>query len=81
MLSHDVVFESQLLWMVLGEKMSAGFSIYSDIDTLTSVFSGGIYWLLDLGFGRSNWAHSVLAMFFIMVQIGFFNFFSPSKTK
>lgn len=80
MFIQDHLFESELLWMLLGEKMSQGFTVYGDIDDLTSVFSAGMYWLLDLGFGRSTVAHQIIALIFVSIQLFFFNTFSNQMT-
>ena len=68
---QTTVYESELLWMLLGEKMSNGFSVYSEIDDLTA----GTYWLIDLMFGRSQATHQVLSMIFVFIQLMFFNYF------
>lgn len=65
--------QPQLGWMVLGEALAAGDSLYEGIWDNTAPFSAAVYWLLDELFGRSLLAHSVLALIVVLIQASQFN--------
>ena len=63
----------ELMWMLTGERMSAGYHMYVDIIDDNGPFSVGIYWLLDVIFGRSLLAYHLLAGAVILFQIVYVN--------
>ncbi|EMR04332.1 hypothetical protein [Cesiribacter andamanensis] len=65
--------QPQLGWMVLGENLAAGDSLYEGIWDNTGPFAAAVYWLLDALFGRSLLAHSLLAMLVVLIQAAQFN--------
>lgn len=67
------LLQPELGWMVLGENLAAGDSLYQEIWDNTAPFAAATYWLLDELFGRSSLAHAVLAMLLVFIQASQFN--------
>lgn len=63
----------ELMWMLTGERMTAGYHMYVDIIDDNGPFSVGIYWLLDAMFGRSLLAYHILAGGVMLFQIVYVN--------
>ncbi|KEO73203.1 hypothetical protein [Anditalea andensis] len=63
----------ELMWMLTGERMSAGHNMYVEIIDDNGPYSVGIYWLLDSLFGRSLLAYQVLAGMVMLFQIMYVN--------
>jgi len=63
----------ELMWMLTGERMTAGYHMYVDIIDDNGPFSVGIYWLLDFIFGRSLLAYHILAGAVMLFQIVYVN--------
>jgi len=63
----------ELMWMLTGERMSAGHHMYVDIIDDNGPFSVGIYWILDSLFGRSLLAYHLTAGAVILFQIMYVN--------
>lgn len=63
----------ELKWMLVGEKIGIGSTMYLDIIDDTSPFSAGIYWLTDIIFGRSHIASQILSFLLVFVQCVIFN--------
>lgn len=61
-------------WLLLGEKMSGGASIYIDIDTNVGPLSASVYWLLHNLFGKSTLSLHLAALILIFAQAMIFNF-------
>lgn len=64
---------SELNWMLVGEKLSSGSSMYSGVWDNLAPLSAGTYWILDWIFGRSPWAHHLMALLVVIVQSYLFN--------
>lgn len=64
----------ELMWMLTGERMTAGYHMYVDIIDDNGPFSVGIYWLMDFIFGRSLLAYHLLAAAVILFQIVYVNY-------
>lgn len=60
-------------YMLLGERMSEGFSLYRDIYDNTAPLSALIYWFIDLVSGRSLLVYRITAMLLLLTQALFFN--------
>ncbi len=58
----------QLEWMVLGEKMSSGSTLYVNVFHPTGPVSAGVYWIFNEIFGRSILSLHIAAMLLIFVQ-------------
>ncbi|MBT0812011.1 hypothetical protein KIH41_12045 [Litoribacter ruber] len=63
----------ELMWMLTGERMSQGYHMYLDIIDDNGPFSAGVYWLIDLAFGRSLLAYHIIAGLIIIFQIVYIN--------
>ncbi len=66
----------ELEWMLVGERLGNGFSMYFEIWDYTSPLSAGVYWLIDLLFGRSVVVYHALALVIAFAQVVLFNFIS-----
>lgn len=64
----------ELNWMLVGEQMRQGYTLYHDIWDSVSPFSAGIYWFIDLAVGRSQGTYWVLATALSVFQIVYFNY-------
>jgi hypothetical protein len=63
----------ELSWMVVGEKMAEGATLYTEIWSNISPLSAMVYWVLDEIFGRSPTAYQIVALLLVMVQSVIFN--------
>lgn len=63
----------ELEWMIVGEKMSEGASLYIGVWDDLSPLSAGVYWLIDEVFGRSQLTYQILSLLLIIVQGAIFN--------
>jgi hypothetical protein len=63
----------ELSWMIVGEKMSEGATLYIDVWSNVSPLSAAVYWALDEIFGRSLLAFQIIGLLLVMVQSIIFN--------
>lgn len=63
----------ELTWMIVGEKMSEGASLYIDIWDSVSPFAAAVYWFIDALFGRSLPVYQIIGLMLIIVQSAIFN--------
>ena len=63
----------ELNWMITGERLGGGNILYRDLWTEVAPFSAGVYWVLDIFFGRSQAAYMILALVLISFQCVIFN--------
>ena len=63
----------ELRWLLLGEKMASGATLYKDIWDNTGPLSAGVYWILYEVFGRSFKVYHVISMLLILYQSYIFN--------
>ncbi len=64
----------ELNWMLVGEQMSKGHTLYRDIWDSVSPLSAGVYWLIDLVVGRSQAAYWTVATVVSVFQLVYFNY-------
>ena len=64
----------ELNWMLVGEQMRQGYTLYRDIWDSVSPLSAGVYWIIDLAVGRSQGAYWVVAALVSVFQIVYFNY-------
>ena len=64
----------ELTWQLIGEKMSDGFVLYRDIWTATEPFSAGVYYFLDILFGKSQFMLQFFSLLLVFIQAAIFNF-------
>lgn len=69
------LLQPELVWMLIGERMSQGHSMYVGIVDDMGPLSAGVYWLLHLMVGKSLLAYKIAAGGLILFQIGFVNNF------
>ena len=62
-----------MTWLLIGERMAEGKSMYTDIVDDTGPLSAAVYWLCHLAFGRSWFALKILASLLVMFQITYLN--------
>ncbi|MBC3539443.1 hypothetical protein ACFSC6_18130 [Rufibacter sediminis] len=65
---------SELHYVLLGERLHQGFTLYQDLYDTTGPLSGLVYWLLDAVAPRSYLAHRLLATFLLGYQAFLLNF-------
>jgi hypothetical protein len=63
----------EVIYMLVGERMADGFTLYKDIYDNTAPLSALVYWLIDLVAGRSFIVYRVVAMLLLLVQAILFN--------
>ena len=68
LLNEGLLQAAELKWLLLGQKMGEGNLLYADIWDNTAPLAAGVYWLLDVLFGRSAMAHHVVSLLLVWVQ-------------
>ncbi len=63
----------ELMWMVVGERMSEGATLYVDVWSNISPFSASAYWLIDAVFGRSHLVYQIAGLVLVIIQSAIFN--------
>jgi hypothetical protein len=64
----------ELEWMVVGEKIHDGSFLYKELWTNVGPLSAFIYWLIDLSFGRIQFAYEFIAILIVYFQALYFTF-------
>lgn len=67
------ITESQLLWMVLGERLNDGYFLYLDVIDDTGPLSAGFFTFVHFAFGRSPLAYELIGRLLILIQIAYWN--------
>src|SRR5690606_8406900 len=65
--------EPQLLWMVLGERLSDGYYLYLDVIDDTGPLSAGFFTLIHLLFERNQLAYELIGRLLVLFQIIYWN--------
>lgn len=73
MLLEIPLLQPELIWMLIGERMSNGYAMYVDIIDDTGALSAGAYWLVHLVAGKSLLAYHLIAGLIILFQIAYIN--------
>lgn len=63
----------ELKWLVIGERLGDGFTMYKDLFDYTGPLSALVYKWLDMIFGRSRWVHIICSTFLITIQASILN--------
>ncbi len=63
----------ELKWLLLGDWLGQGFTMYSETFDYTGPIAAFIYKYLDLIFGRSQFIHHMFSSLVIIFQAGIFN--------
>jgi hypothetical protein len=69
----------ELNWLLVGEQMATGKTLYRDIWDNLSPLAAGTYWVLHLAFGRSVTALHLAAAILTVFQIGYFNYLCSAR--
>ncbi|UTA69990.1 MULTISPECIES: hypothetical protein [Emticicia] len=69
----------ELEWMLVGEKIHEGNFLYKELWTNVGPLSAFIYWLIDLSFGRSQFAYEFIAMLLVYFQALYFVFICNTR--
>ncbi|NID13281.1 hypothetical protein [Fibrivirga algicola] len=69
----------ELNWMLVGEQMRQGYTLYSDIWDSVSPFSAGVYWFIDLAVGRSQGVYWAVATGVSIFQLMYFNYIMNAR--
>jgi hypothetical protein len=67
------ITEPQLLWMLLGERLNEGFSLYRDVVDDTGPLSAAFFEGMDWVFGRNQTAYELVGRLLILFQIYHWN--------
>jgi hypothetical protein len=62
-----------LYHMLIGEKLGEGFMLYAELKDNMPPLSALVYYLIDLGFGRSPLAYQILSLILLFFQAIIFN--------
>jgi hypothetical protein len=73
MISGTPLLVPELDWMLVGERMNAGFGLYKDIWETIEPLSGGVYFILNKMFGKSQMSYQIVALLLIYFQAMLFN--------
>ncbi len=65
----------ELNWMLVGERMSQGFQLYTEIWDDVSPLSALIFWVFHQFFGRSPLALGIASALLVFLQAWMFNYF------
>ncbi|WP_242617397.1 hypothetical protein [Cecembia calidifontis] len=68
------VLQPEIIWLLIGERMSEGKMMYRDILDDSGPFSAAVFWGLYLLFGKSLLANKILAALFLLLQITYINY-------
>ncbi|WP_228527707.1 hypothetical protein [Pararhodonellum marinum] len=63
----------ELVWMLTGERLAEGYTMYTDVIDDNGPFSVTVYWLLHELFGRSYFIYKLLAFLLILFQTFYVN--------
>lgn len=67
------LLQPELIWMLIGERMSNGYSMYVDIIDDTGTLSAGVYWVIHLAVGKSLLTYHAVAALIILFQASYIN--------
>jgi hypothetical protein len=67
------LLQPELVWMLTGERLAQGFSMYVDIIDDNGPLSAGVYWLIHILVGKSILAYQLVAGLIILFQIFYIN--------
>ncbi len=60
--------DPELTWLLVGERMAEGHTLYKDIWTDLEPFSAGVYYFLHLLFGKSTFVYFIVSLLLVAVQ-------------
>ncbi len=62
------ITDPELTWLLVGERMADGFTLYKEIWTDLEPFSALVYYLIDLMVGKSTKAYFILSLLLVFLQ-------------
>ncbi|PSL04497.1 hypothetical protein [Cecembia rubra] len=68
------ILQPEMIWQLIGERMSEGNMMYRDILDDSGPFSAIVYWILFVLFGKSILVQKIIASFFLLLQIAYLNY-------
>lgn len=68
------LLQPEMIWMLIGERLNGGFSMYSQIMDDTGPLSALVYWALYALFGRAVWAYHSVAVLVVLFQVIYLNY-------
>ncbi len=71
----------ELEWMLVGQKMHDGQALYKEIWTSVSPLSAGVYYLIDLTFGRTQFVYEFIAILVTFLQAIYFTFIVNTRNS
>ncbi len=72
-LSPFPITETQLTWMLLGERLGQGFYLYQDIIDDSGPLSAAVFMIVDFLFGRSLLSYEIIGRLLVLAQIIYWN--------
>lgn len=72
-LSSDPLIIPELKWMIIGEELAEGDTLYVDIWDEIAPLSAGVYWFIHEIFGRSQLTYQILSFILVSFQSFLFN--------
>jgi hypothetical protein len=73
MISSDFLTYPELYNQLVGQRMGEGFKLYSEIWAVTGPFSGVVFGMIDLLFGKSQLTFQLVALIIVSFQCFLFN--------
>ncbi len=67
------VTDPEITWLLVGERMADGFTLYKEIWTDLEPFSANVYYIIDLIFGKSTITYFILSLLLVFLQAVIFN--------
>ena len=62
------ITDPEITWLLVGERMASGFTLYKEIWTDLDPFSAATYYFINLIFGKSTFAYFILSLVLVFGQ-------------
>lgn len=66
------ITDPEITWLLVGERMANGFTLYKEIWTDLDPFSAGTYYFINVLFGKSTFVYFVASLLLVFFQAIFF---------
>jgi len=73
MIVNPEMIGAELKWLLIGERLSEGGTLYIDVWDDIAPISAGFYWIMDLVFGRAVVAGLIISYLLVCYQSYIFN--------
>ena len=67
------ITDPEITWLLVGERMADGFTLYKEIWTELEPFSAGTYYFIDLIVGKSTLVYFIISLLLVFGQAVIFN--------